>query len=399
MAHDRVDEAGQAFGNVTRSVEHRPADGRIELTGPIDHLADELVPIPLPRLGVAHSPRCYDVSVTHEPELTEPVDLCTADGDRLNPAARGWSRRPLHRANLDGRFGTNKRWDYWAILAGDLVVSAVYSNVDYVGLADVWWCDLVTGERGGWGTIVPAAEGFNLPELPGTAPLIVKHGGLDLTITDDEVGTHLEATWTERDGRKGSLAVTVALPAGHESLNVVIPWSDELFNFTSKHQARPATGELVVGERRWEIGDAWGVLDVGRGRWPAEITWNWGGGAGVAHGHVVGLQVGAKWTEGTGLTENGLIVDGRLSKLGHELTWDYDWDNPMQPWHVVDPGGQLDMVLTPRFDKHTKAAGRKRGSETHQVFGTWSGQLMTDDGLALDFENLQGFAEEARQNW
>ncbi|HZN13898.1 MAG TPA: DUF2804 family protein, partial [Acidimicrobiales bacterium] len=87
--------------------------------------------------------------MTHEPELIELVDLCTPDGAQLNAAARGWSRRPLHRANLDGCFGRNKRWDYWAILAGDLVVSAVYSNVDYVGLADVWWADLTTSERGG----------------------------------------------------------------------------------------------------------------------------------------------------------------------------------------------------------------------------------------------------------
>jgi hypothetical protein len=338
--------------------------------------------------------------MTHEPELTEPVELCTPDGARLNPAARGWSRTPLHRANLDGEFGRNKRWDYWAVLAGDLVVSAVYSHVDYVGLADVWWADLVTGERGGWGIVVGAGEGFQLPERPGTAPLTIDHGGLDLSITDDEVGTHLVASWTERDGRPGHLDVTVELPAGHESLNVVIPWSDDTFNFTSKHQARPASGELVVGDDRRAIGpDAWGVLDVGRGRWPSEITWNWGGGAGRSDGHVIGLQIGGKWTAGTGFTENGVIVDGRLSKIGNELEWAYDWDNPMQPWRVTDPGGQLEMVLTPRFDKHSKAAGRKRGSETHQVFGTWAGRLTTDDGLALDFDGLQGFAEEARQNW
>jgi hypothetical protein len=72
----------------------------------------------------------------------------------------------------------------------------------------------------------------------------------------------------------------------------------------------------------------------------------------------------------------------------------------MQPWHVIDPGGQLDVVLTPRFDKHSKVdASADLGSETHQVFGTWSGRLVTDDGVALEFEGLQGFAEEARQRW
>ena len=102
----------------------------------------------------------------------------------------------------------------------------------------------------------------------------------------------------------------------------------------------------------------------------------------------------------TGFTENGVIVDGRLSKLGSELTWDYDWDEPMRPWRVADPGGQLDAVLTPRFDKHSKVdASPDLGSETHQVFGTWSGRLVIDDGVALEFEGLQGFAEEARQRW
>lgn len=341
---------------------------------------------------------------THEAELTEPVDLCTPDGSALNPAARGWSRRPLHRANLDGCFGVNKRWDYWAVLAGDLVVSAVYSDIDHLGLADVWWVDLVTGETGGRGIVAPAGGGIALPEHPGTAPLQVDRDGLALAIVDDEVGTRLTASWAEPDGRAGHLDVMVEQPEGHESLNVVIPWSDTVFNFTSKHQARPARGELSVGERRWPIGgpdgpEAWGVLDVGRGRWPHEIRWNWGGGAGRSGAHVVGLQIGAKWTEGTGFTENGVIVDGRLTKLGSELRWEYDWDAPMQPWHVEDPGGQLDIVLTPRFDKHSHMGGGEYGSETHQVFGTWSGRLRTDDGLELALDGLQGFAEEARQRW
>jgi hypothetical protein len=109
--------------------------------------------------------------------------------------------------------------------------------------------------------------------------------------------------------------------------------------------------------------------------------------------------VGAKWTEGSGFTENGLIVDGRLTKLGSELRWEYSWDEPMRPWRIDDPGGQLDMVFTPRFDKHSQVDAGEFGSETHQVFGAWSGRLVTDDGLELRFSGLQGFAEEARQRW
>ena len=139
---------------------------------------------------------------THEPELTEPVDLCVADGSSLNPSARGWSRKPLHRANLDGCFGVNKRWDYWAFLAGDLVVSAVYSNIDHFGLADVYWVDLVTGETGGQAISTPA-DALHLPERPGTAPLVVDRDGLALRMVDDEAGTRLLVEWEGVDGRRG----------------------------------------------------------------------------------------------------------------------------------------------------------------------------------------------------
>ena len=342
-------------------------------------------------------------AMTHETELTAPVDLCTPDGAALNPAARGWSRHPLHRANLDGPPGNNKRWDYWAFLAGDVVVSCVYSDIDVFGLADVWWADLASGESGGRSVLVPAGV-LQLPEVPGTLPLHVDHDGLVLAIEDSVGTTRLTATWAEEDGGEGTFDITVERPAHHESVNVVIPWDDHLFNFTSKEQALPARGHLTVGGRRWAIGaggaDAWGVLDVGRGRWPHEITWNWGGGAGRSGDHVIGLQFGARWTEGTGFTENGILVDGRLTKLGRELVWSYDWDDPMAPWTVTDPGGQLDAVLIPRFDKLTDVgAGEEFGSHVHQVFGRWAGRITTDEGRELAFTDVDGFAEEARQRW
>lgn len=345
---------------------------------------------------------------THELELTEPVDLTTPDGLSLNPAARGFSRRPLHRASLRGAWGRTKRWDYWAILAGDLVVSSVYADVDYIGIADVWWVDLPAGVSGGRSIITPAALGITLPAIPASAPLRARARPLHLDITDDADGTtHIDATWTERNGAPGRLSAAVALPPGHQSLNVVIPWSDRLFQFTSKHQARPAHGELIVGDRRYTFGEsrgaapAWGVLDVGRGRWPFRTVWNWGGGAGriAPGGPVLGLQLGGKWTQGTGFTENGVLVDGALTKIGRELQWHYDWNHPLRPWRVTDPGGQLAIELTPRYDRHTRIELGVMGTETHQVFGEWSGEFINDAGDRLTLRGLSGFAEESRSRW
>ncbi len=341
---------------------------------------------------------------THERELTAPVDLATPDGRRLNPEAVGWSRVPLHRATLRGGWGRNKRWDYWAIMAGDLLVSCVYADVDYLGLAEVWWLDLSSGRAGGRGIATPFGRGVDLPDVPGSAPLSVEQRRFRLDITENDGGTHITASWREKGGARGRLDARIAQPPGHESLNVVIPWSARRFQFTSKHQARPAQGTLTVGPQTWDFGgddgDAWAVLDVGRGRWPYRSSWNWGGGAGrISDGRVVGIQVGGRWTEGTGGTENGVLVDGRLNKLGRELRWTYDPDEPLRPWRVEDPGGRLSLELTPRHDKHTVADALILRTETHQVFGSWSGSFTTDDGEVVALDALQGFAEESRSRW
>ncbi|HRE03066.1 MAG TPA: DUF2804 family protein, partial [Ilumatobacteraceae bacterium] len=72
---------------------------------------------------------------------------------------------------------------------------------------------------------------------------------------------------------------------------------------------------------------------------------------------------------------------------------------PMAPWTITDPEGQLHAVLTPRYDKHSGADAGEFASETHQVFGTFTGFVVTDDGERVEFDAIQGFAEEARQRW
>jgi hypothetical protein len=338
-----------------------------------------------------------------EQEITHPVDLCDSRG-RLHPAANGWARHPMLRANLLGRHGRKKRWDYWCVITDEIVVSFVYADIDYAGLASVWVMEHATGRQATAGVLKPLGRGFALPEHVCTG--IVEYGdeSFHLRIEETPTATRLVANAPMSELGLLDIDITVAKPAGHESLNVVIPWSDRTFQFTSKQNSRPATGTVRAGLGSWTINaahDGGGVQDLGRGVWPYSNRWNWAAASGVAtEGQVVGLQFGGKWTVGTGATENALCIDGHLTKISEELEWTYDWANPMAPWRVRTlDSDQVDVTLTPTFDRYDVTDLKVLRMEVHQCFGTWSGRIVGDDGVPVSVQGIRGFAEEARNKW
>ncbi|MFD0431195.1 DUF2804 domain-containing protein [Streptomyces zhihengii] len=61
-----------------------------------------------------------------------------------------------------------------------------------------------------------------------------------------------------------------------------------------------------------------------------------------------GAPVRRGWTRGTGSTENALCVDGRLSKIGDELEWDWSPADHLAPWRVRTPAGTRWTWCSPR---------------------------------------------------
>src|SRR6185436_3904336 len=123
-------------------------------------------------------------------------------------------------------------------------------------------------------------------------------------------------------------------------LNVVIPFSERRFQFTSKQNTLPAEGEVRVPGRAFSFSphnQSFACLDYGRGLWPYRTTWNWASASGVQDGRTIGLQLGGRWTDGTGMTENALCLDGRLHKIGDDVQFAYDTRDFMKPWTLSSP--------------------------------------------------------------
>ncbi|MBO2451667.1 DUF2804 domain-containing protein [Actinomadura barringtoniae] len=316
-----------------------------------------------------------------EQEITEGVELCLADG-RLNPGAVGWTRRPLHRANLRG-WGRVKRWEYWGIVTPTHIVGLVASSLDYAGVYGVYVLDRESGVETSKDVAVPFARGVVMPDRSGVGTAAVRGGGVRIEIRNGDGGTRIRAV------APGVMVdVEVALPEGHESLGVVVPWGTKRFQYTVKDLGRPVTGRLKVHGREFVVEDAFAVLDHGRGKWPYSVRWNWAAGSEPGGGRAI--QLGGQWTDGTGMTENGLFVDGRLHKIHDELTWE-------QPWRIS--GARVEVEFRPFHVRRARTELGLVGNRTEQCFGHFIGRAQTDEGAWIDLDGLTGWAEEVHNRW
>lgn len=326
-----------------------------------------------------------------ERELTEEVRLTLPNGS-LNPDAVGWARRPLvDTSGIGGRHGwpRNKRWEYWNVVTPTHVLALTVSQIDYAAVHEVWAFDRRSHQAWGKAATVLPARGAVLPPVldSGPARARAKDLAIDIVPSGGTVRLRAEVPQLRFD-------VTVTRPPDHDCLAVVVPWSRTRFQYTVKDVALPASGTLAVDEGTHDLpaGESWAVLDHGRGRWPYDVAWNWGAGSGVCDGRVIGVQVGGRWTVGTGSTENGLLVDGQLHKISTELDWAYDLADWRRPWRVT--GGGFDATFTPEYNRHAATDLRVISSRTDQCFGWWSGRFGD-----VAFDGIYGWAEDVHNRW
>lgn len=339
-----------------------------------------------------NAPMQPPAAVKPEREITEPVDMCLPNG-RLNPAAVGWSRRALHRENLRG-WGRNKRFDYWCVMAGDFIVTANISDHDYRANVASTFIDLRTHE------VVPYRVNRwlpprqSMPDPTTREPMSGSAEGIEVAITPEPGGTRLRT----RTARL-QLDAFVEEPEGHESMGVLVPWSDRIFQYTRKDNCLRTSGTVTVDGCTHVIDPerALALHDVGRGRWPYSTWWNWGAGHGVTGGRMIGVQFGGKWTVGTPSTENCLRIDDRIHKISEELVWTYDSADFMRPWTIR--GARVDLTFTPSTHHHHEFNKRVISARGDQCFGRFDGHVVADDGEVVAIENLPGMAEEVHRKW
>lgn len=340
-------------------------------------------------------------TVYTEPELTDPVNLCDSKGN-LNPAAIGWSRQPLHHCNLRGHWPRKKRWNYWAVVSPTHLFSITLSNVDYMGLPFVYILDFNTKEFAEKTLLIPFGADCNLSPDP-NADVAYTNPAMPIEMLQNDEGVQIKVACPDLEGKPLQANLQVHIPKGHESLNVVIPWSNKRFQFTSKQNTLPVEGIVEWGDStiRFDLDDSFACLDLGRGMWPYSCFWNWSSfSTRLTDGRTVGVNLGAGWTDGTGMNENGLWIDGKLLKLSEDIVFSYNKSDFMAPWKLkTSATDRVNLVFTPFFERVARTDALIIYSEVHQMIGRFNGTLETDEGETIPIKDAIGWAEDHNARW
>lgn len=325
----------------------------------------------------------------------------------------GWARHPFwryERSKVKGGSLSIKEWDYYAIINQQkgYAVTATISDLGYAALFALSYIDfnakkvsqtdaLTFFPRGSIGLAPSSTQDSQVSWANKKLRLAFIKRGFDrhimvacptLVLPDGTVGLDFDITLTQADSA--------------DSLNIATSWKEQrkAFYLNEKINCLSATGNVRRGMETEQLllGEAWGVLDWGRGRWTYQNTWYWASVSTLLENVPFGLNLGYGFSDRSPASENAILYNHAIHKLG-EVDFVFDQNNYLAPWTMQDKEGRLNLEFEPCVDRCSKTNFLVIQSDQHQVFGYFSGTCMLDDGTMLQLNRLLGFAERVYNRW
>ena len=341
-------------------------------------------------------------------EITCPLALLDSSGSLTEP---GWARSLLwdyRRAAVQASPLRIKEWDYYCVSNGRMALALTVADNGYMGLGSASLLSL-EGEHP-WEitkspmTVLPLGR-TGLPETSAQGVTSLTGKGFRLLFRT-EGGERLLAFHMENFRGGGTLRGEIRLTEEpKDSIVIATPFEKPRhFYYNQKINCLRAEGSVSLGDETWRFDptDAFAVLDWGRGVWTYHNTWYWASASGTLGGVPFGFNLGYGFGDTSAATENALFYGGRLHKLE-----EVDFGIPqkdgkpdfLSPWHFTSSDGRFTAEFRPILDRAACPSAGVVRSGQHQVFGSFTGTAVLDDGTAVRLKELLGCAEKVDDRW
>lgn len=279
-----------------------------------------------------------------------------------------------------------KEWDFYQVSNDRLCLQFTIGHASYAGQVSLMLFDFAEGVKLlDLNKILPLP--FHSLHMPWNGEeehhLLYNKGGVYMEFEAKGDKRRLRCAW-------GDVRADICMKRRNpDSLVINVPFdeNEHAFYYNQKINCMAAKGYVRKGNKRWrfEKENSFGLLDWGRGVWPFHNEWYWSNGTGYLDGKMFGFNLGCGFGNTDMASENMLFYKGKSHKLGKVdfvLGGDY-----MQHWHIKDREGRLDLTLTPTYDRTTAVKLLWVDNCCHQMFGSFCGKAVLDDGTELEVKD------------
>jgi len=336
--------------------------------------------------------------------IEQPGNLLKEDGSL---AQCGYSTQAVltyNREQIKAPAWKIKEWDFYQVSNDDYCVQLTIGHVSYAGDVSIRFFEFESGYRVDYShmLVLPFSR-LNMPRTAEAGDLAYRSDKIEMAFRFVEGGRRLTAK-TPGDDKTPPIEVDIFLQQPDPvSIVMATPFDEDkrFFYYNHKINCMPADGVVRIGDReyRFSPGDAFGLLDWGRGVWPYRHEWFWGNGSGYINGKRFGFNIGYGFGNTSAATENVLFYDGTAHKLSH-VYFDLPGGGGYMAQKIfTSDDGRFEMVFTPIYDRYTETKLLFVDTHCHQLFGKWNGKVVLDDGTVLEVKDLLAFVEHAVNKW
>lgn len=331
-----------------------------------------------------------------ENRFTAPGPVLDANG---HPNA-GWASSGLlqyDREAIMAPYVRVKEWDWYQVSNDAIALQYTFGHASYAGQIGVMLFNFKTGEKiYTKDVLLPLPFGSLHLETSAETDGVLEYNKHGMFLRFETRGD-LRLLTCRCDGFESEVTLTRQNP---NAMVINVPFNEypTAFYYNHKINCMTAKGSATVNGVTYTFDEnAWGLLDWGRGVWPFHNAWYWSNASGWLDGAVFGFNLGCGFGNTAAATENCIFYEGSLHKLGPvQFTLGTQYSDP---WQLTDAEGRLHLTLLPCYDRETAIKLLWVDNCTHQMFGTFSGFAILDDGTKLDVHDITGFAEHAVNNW
>ena len=336
-----------------------------------------------------------------ETEITSEVPILDALG---RPCNFGWARAPFFTYDsvllMASRRNISECDRYIVFSPTHLIVMEILDD-GYLGYICVSVLSFKDKERKTYTYKFPFSLGsFDLPKDSDAKSIKLRQNKSFLNFAVMEDGIRIIKVDIPGFDRKLSLRGQIVLspPPEAESLYTHMPWRGRASAFSYSRRSPWYFAEGVVQYGTTEIvfsqGSGWGIFDWSRGVRPRSDLRFWASGCGLSNSRQAGFSVGFDSADSALVTENAFFLDGKLHKL--DMVSFHMPSDREASWRFTSNDNRLDMNFSPSQERDESHQMFFYSLKRRQLFGSFSGKVILDDGSLYEFNDITGIAERKK---